>query len=256
MIPVYIPTLKRSEEQRTLENLKGATKPILVIRPEELEEYKVYSDRAEVVCAPESVRGIALTRHWIGKHAMAHGHKTFLMMDDDLDFWKRDESKALFRCEKPEVLEMLARVEKLLLKYEHVGISTKEGNYQNPEDLTVNTRLLRALAFRTGDFLKVKHGRVRVMEDFDVALQILKGGGNIANICDFAQGQKSTNAKGGCSEYRTREVHDESACKLAFLHQDCVKLRLKKAKSGGAIAKRIEVTIAWKKAAEKGASNG
>lgn len=211
---------------------------------------------ARVLECPE--RGIAKTRLWIGAHASGTGADKFLMLDDDIWFYTRKsfDKENLDYSEPGQVNAMISSVEEHLDHYGHVGISAREGNNRlgvGDHSLKAeNTRTLRALAYRTNDFLECEHGRVEVMEDFDVNLQLLEKGIPNCNIAFWSQGQRQTNAPGGCSTYRSHEVQDASARRLAELHPGIVRLRQKENKSGGEFGHRTEVTIMWKKAYEQG----
>jgi hypothetical protein len=148
---------------------------------------------------------------------------------------------------------MMIWVENLLRDYAHVGIGVRGGNNNvgtgDAPLLTENTRTMRALAYRTDDFLSVEHGRVQVMEDFDVNLQLLRRGLKNCCINYWCQDQKMTNAAGGCSGLRTHALHEAAAVRLAELHPGLVALRQKKNKTGGEFG---EVTIQWKRAFNAG----
>lgn len=211
-----------------------------------------------VIGCPE--KGISKTRHWIGQRAAEKGVDKFLMVDDDCWFYTRKgvDSFHLDYSKPPQIDDMLAAVEMALDRYAHVGISAREGNNRQGNGgqslIAENTRTLRALAYRTEDFLSVEHGRVPVMEDFDVNLQLLERGLPNCNLIYWAQGQRQTNAPGGCSTYRSHAVQEEAAKRLAELHPGVVSLRQKKNKSGGEFGHRTEVTIQWKKAYSQGVS--
>lgn len=218
---------------------------------------------ANVVGCPE--KGIARTRLWIGRHAQQRGEDRFLMLDDDVWFYTRtthDPKDAHLEYSKPEqVNAMILGVSQALEHYAHVGISAREGNNRLDQQVKVSdwtvtakecTRTLRALAYQTSEFLACEHGRVEVMEDFDVNLQLLERGLPNLNIAHWAQGQRQTNAPGGCSGYRSHEVQDQSARRLAELHPGLVALRQKNNKSGGEFGQRTEVTIYWQKAYRQG----
>jgi len=195
------------------------------------------------------VNGIDKVRHWIGMRAQAMGQSTFCMMDDDLTFarritpgdWHARQSTA------EDIREMIEKVEQLLMQgYAAVGVSAREGNNRLTGDVKENTRMIRVLSFHTKTFLECEHGRVPVMEDFDVLLQLLrKGLPNVVTV-NFLQGQRATQETGGCSDYRTLKNHSAAAEKLAELHKGFVSLRIKKNK--GDFGVRKEVTIQWKKA--------
>lgn len=220
--------------------------------------YAGFSGKGVTVGSPDSeVRGIAQTRLAIGKIAKFYGEKMFCMVDDDVRFVRRrdDVSTSLVPCTKDDVDEMWAHVHWFLHHYAHVGVSARQGNNNSGVGsrkslFEENTRTLRVLCYQTEAFLSVEHGRVEVMEDFDVNLQLIRSGRKNANLCWWSQDQKMTNAPGGCSTYRSHEVHERSAHKLAELHRPYVQLRQKQNKTGGEFGTRTEVTIYWKKAYE------
>lgn len=232
-----------------------------VVPVEELEDYtksvlECYPNASVVGCP---AKGIAATRHAIGVMCSELDVDKFAMVDDDVRFVRRitDDHTALKPCEKSDVSRMWATVGWFLNHYAHVGVSARQGNNNmgvgGPSGLfEENTRTLRVLCYRTKEFLSVQHGRVAVMEDFDVNLQLLRAGHKNANLGWWSQDQKMTNAPGGCSTYRTHQKHEESAVKLAELHSPFVKLRQKQNKTGGEFGSRTEVTIFWKKAFGRG----
>lgn len=200
--------------------------------------------------------GIAATRRWIGSYCRAAGIAKFIMMDDDVKFIMRQDvaSTKLIKCSPEDVGQMLVAVGRQLDVDAHVGVSARGGNNQRgvgDADSLVshNTRTLRVLAYRTREFMEMEHGRVEVMEDFDVNLQLLRAGYSNADIGWYAQDQRMTNAPGGCSTYRTHEVHERSAQRLHELHPGLVALRQKSNKTDReGFGTRTEVTISWKKA--------
>jgi len=193
-------------------------------------------------------KGIAKVRQAIGESCES---STFLMLDDDITFFRRERSDSwsLVKATQDDVGRMLDEVWRHLMgDYCAVGIAPRQGfntrSYKNEE----NTRIIRTLGFKKKDFLECEHGRVEVMEDFDILLQLLKKGHPNLLLTGYAQDQTMTNMAGGCSTYRTHAVHDAAAHKLAELHGGYVRLRQKVNKTGGAFGTRTEVTIFWKKA--------
>lgn len=205
---------------------------------------------------------ISAVRHWIGRHAALEGHDRFCMMDDDIGFLvRRSPDTWQLRATTPaESMDMVRWLERALDTCDHAGISAREGNNRAGEGTVEtlvdrDTRMMRVLAYRTDRFLDMVHGRVRVMEDFDISLQLLRSGGSNAVSFWWAQGQRMTNEDGGCSVWRTREVHEESARRLAELHPGLVRLRQKQNKTDAdGLGTRLEVTISWKRA--RAASGG
>lgn len=259
---IYIPSRSRFNESKTLDRLKlngvlPSKDVFMVVPTKQVKDYKAITQRygAQLVGCP--VTGIARTRQWIGQQAEGK----FIMLDDDLRFFFRPETledgspndKAKLRpiVEMPGgLVQTFALVEQKLDEYAHVAIGSREGNNQLPLPWVFNRRPLRALAYRRKEFLACVHNRVAIMEDFDVTLQLMrKGYANLVTTC-FAQDHTMTQMPGGCSDYRTHELHAENVVKLAKLHDPFVKLTWKENKFGGEFAKRQECIIYWKKAYE------
>jgi len=235
-----------------------------IVPPEEVERYKrQLGDKYEVL--PCTEEGIAKTRHWIGRLAKKRGEAKFCMMDDDLNFAVRKsvETYNLRPCTPVDIKAMLTWIEDNLTKYAHVSVSPRANNAGVPrmksgtvETLVMeNKRTLRVLAYRTDEFLSVKHGRVPVMEDFDVNLQLLRSGRPNLLSYHWANDQRETGSLGGCFSYRTLEAHNAAARKLVELHAPFVELREKinkaaMTKAAESLRTRLEVTIQWNKAFE------
>jgi hypothetical protein len=211
------------------------------------------------------VDGISRTRHWIGQNSET---EKFIMLDDDLRLFYRPtvrpiddplggggesnlQPPRLYRAPPEQIFRMFTRVQTLLDTYAHVAVSAREGNNQMPYPQAECKRPLRALAYRRSEFLGVEHGRVAIMEDFDVTLQLLRKGYKNAVITDHAQDQYSTGLPGGCADYRTRELHDNNVRKFQSLHSLFVNFKQKKNKHGAdELKERLEVIIYWKAAYE------
>lgn len=263
---VYIPSRGRAD-QRIFSGPAGQmtyrNEVFYVVSPDEAADYTRalvhYGVDAQLLCC-DLQPDIARVREWCGLHAASDGLDKFVLCDDDVGFLVRRSADdwRLRGAEPDEVDEMLQWMSVALMVYDHVGVSAREGNNRSGEGGTLelvepNTRIMRVQGFRTESFLKCEHGRVRVMEDFDIALQILGRGGSNAVSYWWGQGQRKTNDTGGCSEWRTHEVHEESARRLAELHPGLVTLR-KKSNIGDrdGFGTRTEVTIQWKEAARFG----
>jgi len=229
---------------------------IYVVRAAEEDLYRnaLAKKFPEVNVLPCVGAGIAETRQIIGQFAAVQGEDKFFMIDDDCRFYVRrsPEEWNLIYMDPSQYSDLMLLIETLLDDYGHVGVSPREGNNRlgagDRMHIVENTRTLLGLAYRPADFLACEHGRVVVMEDFDVNLQLLEKGIPNCNIVYYAQGQRVTNAPGGCSTYRSHAVQDAAARRLAELHPGIVRLRTKENISGGEFGTRTEVTIAWKKA--------
>jgi len=115
---------------------------------------------------------------------------------------------------------------------------------------------MRVLAYNLDFFDGIELGRVKVMEDFDVNLQLLKKGLPSKISYYYAQGQGSSNAAGGCSEWRTLEVQSQGAERLKELHPEVVEVVEKETKTAWGGGTRKDVKVQWKRALKLGAQNG
>lgn len=249
-LEVYVVSRSRFERSDTLERLEEcASRVRLVVPSSQLERYKQLANQYGCKLLGCPADGIALTRQFCGEQCQSD---KFLMLDDDLKFYRRI-SKTDSKLRHPRELDcsissMLLLVERCLDSYVHVAISAREGNNRLVWSGADCSRPLRALAYQRDKFLSVVHGRVEIMEDFDVTLQLLRKGYKNHVIACWAQNQSQTQMPGGCSDYRTRDLHATNVQKLARLHSPFVRLRKKRNKSGGEFGTRLEATIYWKKA--------
>lgn len=201
---------------------------------------------------PPEIQGIGPTRQWIIEHAAAAHVNKVIMLDDDLVFaTRREDEPTKFREASPNnILDLFDRIDTYLDKFAHVGVATREGGNRDTSDTVLNTRLLRILAYRT-DVLRneaIRFDRLEFMEDFDVTLQLLRCGYPNIKINWIVHNQRSSNAPGGCSTYRTLEGQARSAAGLAELHPSFVNVVTKTTKSAWNGQTRTDVRIAWKKA--------
>lgn len=262
---VFIPSRSRPEKIRwLLQQLPPEIQynTTLIVPEGQYDQYVPQIRAAKIETVPDEWR-IAEIRHLIGGRAQDEGHEHFMMVDDDVQFLVRRSSHdfQLTKAEPGQVAGMVAVIDHLFFtnpKVSHIGVSGREGNNRvgngGPWDLVEsNTRTMRVVAWETKEFVNLQHCRVTVMEDFDLSLQSLERGRENRVLYYWAQGQTATNAPGGCADWRTRKIHDASAARLAELHPDVVRTRLKQNMTGP-MPERLEVTVQWKRAAELGAS--
>jgi hypothetical protein len=195
-------------------------------------------------------------KHKIGLHAAEQGESSFCVIDDDLQFLVRisDIDWRLRNQTKNDAKLMFEYISVLATVFGHGAISSREGNNRggvgSMTDLTKTcARAMRFHFFQTELFLSLKQGRLIDVEDFDATLQLLRRGYPNAVNFWFASGQNKTNSAGGCSLYRTNEVHDQEVRKLQAFHPKFVSLRLKSNKTDNdGFGTRTEATIQWRKA--------
>lgn len=261
-LPIYIPSKGRwnGVVKGTLSWVPSSShdRVIFVVPLEEQPQYeRALKDYGVNIIGTVSL-GIANTRSFIGHYANMSKHDKFVMMDDDLKFFVRENEieTGLVKQEPEDFNVMMFAIRRYLNQYAAVGISPRQGNNNfgpcEASSVDRNTRLLRVLAYRTADFLSCEHGRVDIAEDHDINLQLLKKGLPNANLMYWSQDQAQTQAAGGCSTYRTKELHEASQRKLAELHPGLVKIVQKTNKTGGDFGSRIESVISWKKAFKQG----
>lgn len=265
---IYVPSRSRWGRCLTLDQLGPAAlqgRPVYIVAPiEQRMEYIHLSDTSKdrwgcriPVLTPAGVRGIAATRQHCGWHALMNDHESFIMLDDDLRFVKRlnpketdHRKRKLGPVSGDDTRKMLQYVENMMKTYAHGGIRIRQAYHDIRLGYPVETcvRALRALAYRTKEFNLCTHGRVTVMEDFDITLQLLAMGYPNAVVTHWVQDQAATQAAGGCSDYRTLQVHNDNVRKMHKLWPDVTAIREKDNKTGGEdLRKRLELTIQWKK---------
>lgn len=261
---IFIPSKGRWERVRTLENFPRELLPkiMLIVQAPEVANYlliqKVFN--VKVLALPIYIKTIEPTKKYIWKYCFENKIRKFIILDDDLTFCRRRKGdyKHSRYCNKEEVSQMIEIVYRLLDKYAHVGISERLGNNRSPKYLVENTRYVRASGFNLEliPFNKLKFGRIELMEDYDITLQLLKLGLKSIVMFDFCQEQGQSNSKGGCSSFRNPERQEKAAKLLAKYHPGIVKVVEKETKGGWfnkqGVSKRIDVRIQWKKAYEFG----
>jgi len=225
---------------------------IAAVATEKFEEVKVLK-------LPPQIKTIAPTRSHILEIARLNGQDKIVMLDDDLRFdWRRKDDNGKFLVATRQQIEQLFNtIEDKLGEFAHVGVLAREGGNRVLKFPAVyNSRMMRVLAYRT-DILwreNIKLNRIPLMEDFDVCLQLLRKGFANCVLTGWVQGQGTSGAAGGCSHFRTTELHNLCANKLAKLHPEFVKVVTKHTKGAWNGEARQDVVVAWKKAFESSQS--
>jgi hypothetical protein len=254
MMLVAIPTLGRTDDQLTIEQLPGR-----------------WQDRARLVCPPDEadalgdrawpcpVSGIAAVRQWV----LDECPEPFVcFLDDDMRFSRRDgrTSKGthrLRRASRDEVGEMLDLLEGWLAGgFVHVGVSAANQNWYAEAPWAEVTRMNNAYAYDVGAVaaLGARFDRLPVMEDFDMTLQLLRLGLPNRVSYEFAWGQRGSNLPGGCSTYRTNDMQAEGAHGLRRLHGADLVTLVRAKKDWPGMPRRQEVRISWRRAYEQALS--
>ena len=247
---IVIPTYGRAQDQQTLKQLLAAgLKPTLVVQAREFGQYHLL-DSTSIRILPPHITTIAPTRQWIVDH-VGSGN-ALIMVDDDLVFFKRrdDDRTKLRDIEPGELRHAFEAMGEWLDDYAHVGFAAREGANRNPESCLFNTRIMRVLGYSRSVLQEknIRFDEMEVMEDFHVALSLLELGYDNMILNDFAHNQGGSGRSGGCSHFRTAELHAANAQKLHELHPEFVTVVEKTTKGSFGGGTRKDVRVQWKKA--------
>lgn len=221
-------------------------------------ERALYSGYPIKVLPPE-IHTIAHTRQYIVFHLFPRiaTSEKLVMLDDDLKFQTRrkDDPGKFLESTAKEKLALFAEIEKQLDRYVHVGVVAREGGNRAVNGDLECTRMMRVLGYYQPALVKagvsfMRGGPNFTLEDFDMLLQLLRAGRKNLVLTNWTQGQGSSNEEGGCATYRTLELHNKNAVKLAALHPEFVKTVEKTTKTAWGGATRTDVHVMWKKAYE------
>ena len=251
---LVIPSYGRASNQTTLGQLVAAGLHVhLVVQARELSSYIHHqSDKVHLVALPDSIRTIAPTRQWVVENVGTY--ENVCMIDDDLVFYKRrDDDRTKLRDITPQELKSaFAEMRYHLHDFAHVGFASREGANRNVEQFAENTRIMRVLGYSRDRLTRAlaRFDRMEVMEDFDVALTLLEQGYPNLVLNNYAHNQAGSDAAGGCSHFRTKELQTENACRLAQRHPAFVSVVEKTTKGAWGGGTRTDVRVQWKKAYE------
>ena len=252
-IPIFIPTRGRAGQQLTYRTMNhdGFKKhfDIRLICPfNEIKEYSFYNEGAVVLGTPEKVTGIGPTRQLIMDWCKNTDIKHVIMCDDDHKWCIRKDPSAfnMRDASRDELTHAFLRLQATLQSGINLaGITARGGsNRYYPDTSKFHTRQNNVHAIDVKTFFDIG-------ARFDLILTFLRAGHKNQVITDFAWDQKGSNAKGGCSSYRTEAVQAQGATGLRDLHPDFVRVVEKQTKTGwDGLKTRLDVVMSWKKAYE------
>lgn len=212
---ICIPTSNRSLAIGTHKSIPESWKPFtsFYIPRQQVVQYTRVLKGWHVVPVPKELRYIACQRQWIMENRPA---RFVLFLDDDLSFSWRDEKLKLHKCDADDMERMLAEIRKHLKQVPVVSISPRFGNNYCEKDFDYNCRAHTAWAIDGQLYDKLElcfnplGNKPFVMEDFHIALRFLECGYKNVRLFNFAFNPLlESNAAGGCSSWRTFEVHDD-----------------------------------------------
>lgn len=254
-VTIMIPSSGRAQRQITLAQLPPIISPRvkLAIPQRELADYAVHHPTSLLHAVPDKFVGISGTRRFLMDTCPT---RYLLMIDDDMTFaFRPNMQQAALKSLPPQshgIVNLLMYWRGLMREYAHVGLSARQGNNRVEESVKECCRMFNTYMYDLERVrgLGVEVGRLPVMEDFDLTLQLLRKGCPNAVIYRWCWNQSGSNAPGGCSQYRTTAMQAEAASKLAELHPGFVKIVQKESKNWQGMHQRMDVTIYWKKAYE------
>jgi TET-associated glycosyltransferase-like protein len=256
---IYIPTRGRIGNQRTLMRLPdfihSKYNTTLVCPEVEAEAHGAMYPYLHIIGLPVKLYdGIMATRNAIMAHALACKEDVVVMIDDDLPTWcQRIPGGNKYRkADDRDIGLAFSTFHNEMMEYAHGAIGHRLFCQEKPP-IYYNSRPLRVLAYNLSMVNSYKF-RTRVMEDFDMSLQLLRAGYDSIIYNDLVQDQYSTNTPGGCSSYRSLKVQEHAAKELKRLHPDYVTVvkRAPKREWVGLGGERTDVRVNWAKAAKDG----
>ena len=254
---LYMPSSGRATRCATLGRLPEDLRTrVLVAVPEpEADAYMRALPGQPVLAVPEALHGIAPTRQWLLEHAASQGHKVMLQLSDDMRFVRRIslDDWHLRQAGPEDVAVLLYRLAGRVSsgEYVHAGVHARSGLQNKPAPMMVAQRMCDVYAHHVPTLMRygIRWDRTPVMEDFDVTLQLLRRGLPNAVDTEFGWDQQSSNAVGGCSQYRTPELQQQGAERLHELHPAFVRVTQKPASNWkGFNGTRYDVTVQWQRA--------
>lgn len=236
---IVIPTLGRMDKQITYKNIPQKYKDITTFVVQD-HEYEPMNERypGKVLRLPIEINRIAPTREWIFNHFKDTKHFVF---DDDLDFVVKEPNpgegtKWLSRRFTDQDFDdafnlCSAWIDEGIVYggFLPVWVIPDASQWPVRECQRIMTNV-----FYNGPKVPrdLQWNRVAAAEDFDVNLQMLTRGFKNRISAKYMVTCSETNAEGGCSTWRTIEVHNDAQKQLAQLWPDFVKLTEKKVESG------------------------
>jgi hypothetical protein len=204
-LQIAIPSRSRSGVQKTIYNISEELWPntVIIVPPEQIQEYRA-TVPLSIELVPCASYGISPTRQFI-----LNMKKTgkLIMADDDLTFYKRSQDGTKFaRIARADTIEMFTTIHKMLDDYVIVGLVDKAWSQAQPRGFVECTRFNDLHGYNR-DKLPQPWPRFRGMhgEEHDVQLQCITRGYKTAAISEYSK-TNHPYAKGGCSDWRTKEL--------------------------------------------------
>lgn len=234
---IIIPTYKRLHKQVTLDNIHNKENVILAVREEEAKEAEKLCD---VFVLPKTVHDIATTREAIVKHF--NGQQIFMPDDDVILSYFTPRKTGLMADWKPNTPDQEKQLIDTITSemnngFVHGGLWVANTFARSYEDIKQKPRMENSRYYTNMwydlsqiDVDKIDWTSMKVGEDFYVALQLCLSGMPSCLRRDFGVKASASHSEGGCSNWRTAELHNKYQLKLAEMYPDYVKAEESKSK--------------------------
>jgi hypothetical protein len=181
----------------------------MVVPGDQYSEYR-YHIPLDIAIVPFYGTGIGAKRDYILRHRSSG---KIIMMDDDLAFYKRNESGEKFArlpTRSPDTLLMIEDICTALDRYPAVGLVDKFMSQTRPRVMQECVRYNQVLGFNRETLpnpwpaFKIKHD-----EEHNFHLQLLTKGIKTCVLTEWSKADRP-NSKGGCSDWRSSEIYQET----------------------------------------------
>ena len=267
---LVIPSIGRAGKITTIKRFteRALRKTIIVTRASEVEDYKAAYPDLQVVAEPDWVRTISACRRWIATEFLRG--KRFIVFDDDLEirhcYYDDDKEKPVSVLPTDDqfdkgILEVITLMDRGFVHGAlDIGNTPSSLTGEDKKNIGYNERIMWSVFYSdkapVDDIDWGDESPEMIPEDFHVNLQLLKKGypNAIVRSLRVSPTGAGTSAPGGCSNYRTMEIHNRAQELLGEIHPTVVKVTKKETKTGPWAGKeKNALSIRWKKAfAESG----
>jgi len=239
---IYIPTLGRSHNQITFDNMTKNAQEItrLVVQPKEQDLYPNYP----IIVLPDNDIGITATRRWIYNYARCQKYGVF---DDDLKFIERTPNGE--KSKKPVDSDgwdyLINTTSDWLDDFPFSGF--RQGNLPPTGVEYIDSAAVNCGFFFNDNLLPSDEEldwSLPVCEDIHMVLQFFKMGFNNRVWDRFGYISKIL-VEGGCNEWRTLELINDTHAKLIEMYPNYVSWNGIRENVMGGDFKKIK--IKWKK---------
>ena len=222
-IEIVIPSYMRADRVVTTQCISNA---IICVPESQREEYQRYNPNNEIVCHPDSIKGLTLKRQWIYDH-----YPNVFMIDDDIQhihrlYIERGEPSALSADEAYDIVQYIGNCAKLAGCF-LFGVS-KEGNpltYNDMNPIQMTGVLNGTIGMLEGSGLYF-HERAVVSEDYWIsALNAYEHRKCWIDSRFSVVGTKTFGNSGGCASYRTKRQEEADTLFLREMFGEAIHIK-------------------------------